>query len=479
MSSLTDKTIHGVSWSFIDNLAGSGISFLVGIVLARLLTPAEFGILGMIAIFIAVSNSLIDSGFSSALIRKTDASETDYNTVFYFNLLFGLILYFLLFISAPAISHFFRQPLLIPVTRVMGIVLVINAFSIIQRTLLEKKVDFKTQAIISLSASVISGGVGIGLALNGKGVWSLVAQQLSRQLINSLLLWIFSQWRPARLFSFVAFREMFGFGSKLMVSGLINTIYKNIYYVVIGKFYSAPQLGQYTRAELFSSVISGNMTSVIQRVSYPVLSTIQDEQERLKQAYRRVIKTTMLLSFGGMLALAAVAKPLVVLLIGEKWLPAVPFMQLLCLSEMLYPLHAINLNILQVKGRSDLFLKLEVYKKILAVGPVVAGIFGGIEMMLWGGIALSVISFLLNSHYSSELVNYSTRAQIMDVLPTFGISVLVAAAMWSIGLAGLSLPVTIVLQLVAGLVAGTLMYELFRLPEYLEMKGIVMSVFKK
>jgi len=330
VSSLKDKTVHGVSWSLVDNVASSGISFSVGIVLARILSPAEFGILGMITVFIAVSNSIVESGFSSALIRKTDASDIDYNTVFYFNLLLGIVLYVILFLCAPAISTFFNEPVLIPVTRVMGTVLIINAFSIIQRTLLEKKVDFKTQAKISLIASVVSGMIGIGMAVKGFGVWSLVGQQVSKQLLNSIFLWTYNSWRPKRIFSGKSFKELFGFGSRLMISGLINTIYKNLYYVIIGKFYSAPQLGQFTRAELFSTIISGNMTNVVQRVSYPVLSSIQDEAERLKQAYRNVIKTSMLVSFALMMGLAAVAKPLILVLIGEKWLPAVVFMQIIC-----------------------------------------------------------------------------------------------------------------------------------------------------
>jgi len=242
MISLKEKAIHGVSWSAIDNVASSGISFLIGIVLARILSPAEFGILGMITVFIAVSNSIVDSGFSNALIRKNDAKDIDYNTVFYFNLLLGCFLYLILFFSAPIISVFFNEPILISVTRVMGTVLIINAFSIIQRTLLVKKVDFKTQTKISFIASITSGIVGIGMALEGMGVWSLVGQQVSRQLLNTIFLWVYSTWRPVLEFSKQSFKELFGFGSKLLVSGLIDTIYKNIYYLIIGKFYTAAQL---------------------------------------------------------------------------------------------------------------------------------------------------------------------------------------------------------------------------------------------
>lgn len=272
---LKSKTVHGVGWSLIDNVSGSGVSFLVGLVLARLLSPDEYGIMAMLAIFLAISNSIVDSGFSSALIRKNDVVELDYNTTFYFNLIVSFFLYCLLYISAPFISDFFSEPLLIPVTRVLGIVLIVNACSIIQRTILVKAVDFKTQTKISLISSISSGVIGVSMALCHCGVWSLVGLQLSRQVLNSLFLWIYGKWKPLWEFSYRSFKEMFGFGSKLLLSGLIDTIYKNIYYIVIGRFYSAAQLGQYTRAEQFTSIFSSNLTSVIQRVSYPVLSSIQ------------------------------------------------------------------------------------------------------------------------------------------------------------------------------------------------------------
>ena len=346
--SLKHKTVKGVGWRFADNISSSGVSFLVGLVLARLLTPAEYGIMAMIAIFIAISNSIIDSGFSNALIRKTDIKRIDYNTVFFFNLVVGVILYVLLYFCAPSISSFFNEPILIPVTRVIGLVLIINSLGIIQRTIMVREIDFRTQTKISLIASLSSGGIGIVMAFYGYGVWSLVGQQVSRQLLNTVFLWLYSAWRPVCEFSADSFKCLFGFGSKLLLSGLLDTLYKNIYYIVIGRFYSSAQLGQYTRAEQFNTIFSSNLTSVVQRVSYPVLSSIQDEPERLREAYRRVIKATMLISFACMLGLAAVAKPLILLLIGEKWLVSVSYLQIICFAGMLYPLHAINLNILQV-----------------------------------------------------------------------------------------------------------------------------------
>lgn len=477
--SLKNKTVKGVGWSFVDNLSSSGIAFLVGLVLANLLTPSEYGIMAILTIFIAVSNSIVDSGFSNALIRKTDARRIDYNTVFFFNLVVSIALYVVLYLAAPAISTFFKEPLLVEVMRVIGWVLVINALAIIPRTLFVKEVNFKTQTKVSLIASVSSGVIGIGMALAGMGVWSLVGQQLSRQLLNTLFLWIYCQWRPAREFSIQSFKELFGFGSKLLLSGLLDTVFKEIYSLVIGRCYTAAQLGQYTRASQFNQISSSNLTSVIQRVSYPVLSSIQDEPDRLREGYRKIIKSTMLVSFACMLGMAAVAKPMIVLLIGEKWMPAVGYLQIICFSGMLYPLNAINLNILQVKGRSDLFLRLEIIKKIIGIGPLLLGIFFSIEYMLWGSVCTSAIAYFLNSYYSANLINYPTQVQIRDILPTFIVSFITAAAMWSLTLLPLSNWLLLPLQCLLGIGMAVLVYERLHLPEYQEAKQLALSFLKR
>lgn len=479
MNNLKKKAISGVSWSAIDTLANSGITFLVGIILARLLSPAEFGLIGMITVFIAVSNSIVESGFSSALIRKVEAQRIDYNTVFYINLFLGILLYIILFFCAPAISRFFKEPILISITRVMGSILIINAFGIVQRTLLVKEVDFKTQTKVSLIASLISGVIGIGMAVKGFGVWSLVGQQISRQALNSIFLWVFNAWRPVLEFSKKSFQELFSFGSKLLVSGLIDTIYRNIYFLIIGKYYSAVQLGQYTRADQFNSIFSSNLTTAVQRVSYPILCSIQDDAERLKLTYQRVIKSTMLVTFACMLGLAAIAKPLILVLIGQKWLPAVAFLQIICFAGMLYPLHAINLNMMMVKGRTDLFLRLEIIKKVIAVIPIGLGIYYGIEFMLWGSVFVSLAAYFLNSYYAAMLINYSTWSQIKDISPAFLVSVLVAATMWSITLLNYSIWITLPLQCVLGLVMAVSIYESIKSAEYLEIKAILFSKLKK
>lgn len=477
--SLKNITVKGVGWSFIDNLASSGVTFLVGLVLARLLTPEEYGIMAMITIFIAISNSIIDSGFSNALIRKVHVERVDYNTVFYFNFVISLILYVLLFILAPYISLFFNEPILVEIIRVIALILIINALSIIPRTIFVKNINFKVQTKVSLISSILSGIIGIGMALMGLGVWSLVGQQLSRQILNTFYLWFYCKWRPVREFSVNSFKELFGFGSKLLLSGLLDTIYKNVYYIIIGRFYSSAQLGQYTRAEQFNTIFSSNLTSIVQRVSYPVLSSIQNEPERLREAYRKIIKSTMLVTFACMLGLAAISKSLIIILIGDKWLPAAAFLQIISFSGMLYPLHAINLNMLQVKGRSDLFLRLEIIKKIIAIAPIIIGVFYGIEYMLLGGVIITFIAYFLNSYYSATLMQYSTMEQIKDILPLFCISFCVAVVMWSISLLSLSDFIILPVQILSGLLMAFFIYERIKLPEYLELKQLISSIIRR
>jgi len=477
--SLKTKTIKGASWSFADNIAGLGIAFIVGIILARILTPKEFGLIGIISIFIAVFNSIVDSGFSNALIRKNDANPIDYSTAFIFNLFLSVFLFLGLFFLAPFVGTYFKDPQLVPLTRAMSVIVLINAFALVQRTLLVKKIDFKTQTKISVIASLSSGIIGIGMALTGFGVWSLVAQQISRQLLNTIFLWVFNKWLPKLEFSIKSFKELFGFGWKLLVSGLINTIWNEIYLVVIGKVYSTSTLGQYTRAKQFTDIFSSNLTGIVQRVSYPVLSSIQDEQDRLKQAYKKVIKTTMFMSFVLTLGLAAIAKPMVLVLIGEKWLPSVEFLQIICFSAMLYPLHAINLNLLQVKGRSDLFLILEILKKTIAIAPILLGIFVGINAMLWCSVFISFLSLYLNAYYSGRDLNYGIIEQIKDIFPSFLIAFFMAAIVWPISFINISPFILLPTQILIGFVVIFAIGEKTKLNEYIELKEIIISTINK
>lgn len=477
--SLHHKTVKGVGWSFIDNLSNQGITFLVGLVLARLLTPEEYGLIGIILVFVAVFNGIVDGGLSNALIRKATADNRDFNTVFYSNLVISLFLTGVMYCSAPFIGEFFNQPQLIPLTRAMSCVLIFNALALVQRTLLIKKIDFKTQTKVSLIANLISGLCGITMAAYGCGVWSLVGQQLVRSLLSTTLLWVYGNWYPARVFSWHSFRELVGYGWKLLVSMLIDTTWREINQIVIGKCYSPQSLGQYTRAYQFSSVFSSNLTSVVQRVSFPALSAIQDNPAQLSNAYRRVIRVTMLVTFICMLGLAAIAEPMIRVLVGDQWLPAVPMLQLLCFSMALYPLHAINLNMLQVQGRSDLFLRLEIIKKIIGIGPLLLGIFVSIHWMLLAGIAVGIISYWLNAYYSGKLLQYSFGRQVKDILPSFVIALVVATSVYPLSLLAWSPFVILPLQLLLGALVAWAICEGTNIEEYQEIKHILQPIVNR
>ena len=463
----------------MDNIANQGVTFLVGLVLARLLTPHEYGLIGYIMILVAVFNSIVDSGFSNALIRKKDAGQTDYSTAFIFNLAVSVVLMAAMYLLAVPFSRFFREPQLVLLVRVMSVIIIINALALVQRTRLVKNVDFKTQTKASLISSLTSAGVGLGMAFGGLGVWSLAGQQISRQLVNTVCLWILNRWMPSREFSRSSFREMFGFGWKLLVSGLIDTVWREISQLVIGKCYSTETLGQYTRGKQFSDIFSSNMTSIVQRVSYPVLSSVQDERERMREGYRKIIRTTMLASFVLLFGLAAVADSLVVVLIGPQWREAAHYLQILCFSACLHPLHAINLNMLQVQGRSDLFLKLEIVKKIIAIGPLLLGIFIGIDWMLWGWVVTGIISYWLNARYSGTLIGYPIKAQIKDILPSFGVAAVMAVCVFPLSLLDLRPIWTLPVQLCAGAAIVIGLCEALRLPEYAEIKDTALGFLRR
>lgn len=420
--SLKNKAVKGTLWSTLERFSVQGIQFVVMIIMARLLTPEDYGLVGMLAIFIAVSQSLIDSGFSQALIRKQDRSEVDNSTVFYFNIGVGIILYFLLFFSAPLIARFYNEPILTPITRAIGLSLVFNSLVVVQRALLTVRLDFKTQAKASLSGAVISGVVGIWMAYAGFGVWAIVWQQISNLAIITVILWILSKWKPVWAYSWKSFRELFGFGSKLLASGLLDTVYRNMYLIVIGKVFKAADLGYYTRAHQFSDFASSNITGIFQRVTYPVLCTIQDDDARLSDVYRRLLRTSAFIIFPLMLGLAAVAKPMVLAFLKEQWLFTTVLLQILCLSQMWYPVHAINLNLLQVKGRSDLFLRLEIIKKVLGVTMLCITLPFGLIAMCWGMLANSIIALIINTHYTGKLIHLGFLAQMHDLLPTLLLS---------------------------------------------------------
>lgn len=454
LSSLKQKAVTGTIWSAIERFSVQGVQFIIGLVLARILSPSDFGLIGMLVIFLNISQSFIDGGFSSALIQKKDRDDLDYSTVFYFNIVIALIFYGVLYFSAPIISNFYKQPLLVSLTRVVGLGIIINSFTVVHRAKLMAQIDFRTQMIASLIASLISGSIGIYLAFKGYGVWALVIQTLINSGLLLAFLWYLIGWMPQLKFSIKRFKRLFSFGYKLLLSSLLDTAFKNAYTVIIGKIFSANILGFYVRAERLSNFPSMNLTQVIRRVTFPVLSELQDDDEKLKMAYRKIIKMLGLLIFPLMMGLAALAKPFILLILTEKWLESVWMLQILCFSMMWYPIHSANLNVLNVKGRSDLALKLEVIKKMLVIFVLSVSVPFGIKAMLIGRVFNTYLSLIINLFYTKKLIDYSFWQQMKDLFPVMFLSFAMALLIYL----GINLFSSNLIQIIFGSIFGVTFY---------------------
>lgn len=472
--SLKKQTLKGTIWSAIDSFSSQGIQFVITLVMARILTPADYGVVGMIYIFLGVCNVFIVSGFSQALVRKRDRTDVDNCTVFYFNIVVATLLYVALFFSAPLIARFYDMPILIPITRVVSLGMIFGSFNVVQRAQFTIKIDFKTTAKIALISVILSGTLGIIFAYMNFGVWAIVIQNITGGFIGTILLWTWSKWRPKWMFSWKSFREMFGFGSKLLASSLLDTIYGNMYSLIIGKVYKASDLGFYNRAKGFSQLSSVNLTNIIQRVTFPVLCKVQNEDDRLREGYRRLLRVTAFIIFPIMIGLGAVGKPLILTLLTEKWLYSSVLLVPVCFSGMWYPVHAINLNLLQVKGRSDLFLRLEIIKKILGVLVLVITIPMGLYAMCWGSVCTSIIALVINTHYTGKLLNLGFIVQMKDLLPIFLLSLSMGAVVW-LTIHFLQFPNPALLTI--GILIGTMFYigvaKLIRFREFKEITQLL------
>ena len=478
-NSLKDKTIRGVTWSGIDNIMQYAVSFIVGIILARLLSPDDYGLIGIIGIVTAICNTIINGGFGNALIRKQNASEDDYNTIFIVNIAVSLILYGVIYVCSPYIANFFERQELIILTRVTTLSIIIGAFALIQQTILTKRIDFKTQTRITIISSLCSGIAGVIMAFAGYGVWALVFQGLIYQSLQTILLWTYNKWYPNFRFSKGSFKELFGYSWKLTVSWLLDTIWKQVNQIVVGKFYSPYSLGQYTRANGFAQLFSSNLTNVLTRVAFPVLSTLQSDKDRMVSGYRRMIKVSMLISTFGLFLMGAVSEPLIYCLIGAKWHDAAIYLPIICLRSTLYPLSSYNLDMLQVQGRSDLFLVLEIIKKIIGIIPIVVGIFVGIVPMLLTGVVIGVLSFFLNSYYTGEMLGYSSWMQVKDVLPSYGISLIMAICIWPLKFLGINYWLLLPVQLIVGTCLFIGVCRFSKLQEYTEISDLLKSFILK
>lgn len=476
---LANKTTTGLLWNFTEQMSTRGIGIVITLLLARFLVPSDYGLVAMMAVFIAVAGNLMDSGFKQALIRKQGANQVDFSTAFYTNLALGCLAYLLLFIAAPFIAGFYEETRLTDLIRVAGIAILINSFQVVQSAILNRALNFKAQLKATVPASIISGITAVYLAYIGWGVWALIAQMLISSFLVTAFLWSMKLWQPTLTFSRQSLNDMFGFGSKLLLSGLLDIVFSNMYVVVIAKIFSASVAGLYFFAENIQKLVITQLVSSISTVTYPAFATVQHDNIRLKAGYRKVLKITTFLLFPAMALMAALAEPLFRVLLHERWLPAVPYLQLMCIAGLMYPLHVINLNILKVKGRSDLFLYLEIVKKVSIVLILFVSIQYGVIGILIGQIIGSVLAYLPNSYFSNKIIGYSVREQIDDFLPSLVLSGAISGMVYfAVSVSNLPAPVELLLfGTIAGLVYLLVGY-LLKMQAFLLIEQLVGEQFK-
>lgn len=422
---LKGKTKKGLYWSFFNQFSNYGMNFIVGIVMARLLSPSDFGITALPAVFMAIASTIQDGGLANALIRKKEVTNKDLSTTFYYSICLGVVLYLTLFLSAPLIADFYHTPILVSLIRVTAIGFLYSPLITPQNILLRRRLDFKTLTKISLVTRVFGATVGIVMAYVGYGVWSLVISNLLAGMFTLLIAWLVVRWLPKYGWSKESFKYLWGYGNKIMFSAIIENLYSNIAPVFIGKYYSPAQLGIYNRALGYASMPSQNITGAINNVSFPVLSKMQDDTEKLAYNYRRMLRLSAFVIFPIMLMLSALARPLVITMITEKWEHSIIFLQIMCFSMMWYPIHAINLNLLMVKGRSDLFFRLEIIKKITGISILLITLPMGLVPFCYGGIFSSMVALIINTYYTGKLIHIGYIKQMKDLLPIFSLSMFV------------------------------------------------------
>ena len=474
--SLRKTAISGVLWTFAQQFGTQAIGFLISIVLARLLLPKEFGLIGMISVFMGIGTSLVNSGLTQSLIRTLNPVQEDYSTVFFFNLIGSIIIYWILFFTAPLVAAFFSQSILTAIIRIYCLTFIINAFSEVQLTRLTKEMNFKLQMTIAIPSLIGSGLLGMFLAYKGYGVWSLVWMGISQSLLSTVQLWFRTRWVPSFVFNWTKFRYHLKFGYKLTISGLLDTVFTNIYQIIIGRFFVPAEVGFYTRADSLKQLPVTNMSAALNKVAYPLFAIIQNDTGRLKNGYKQIMQMVIFVVAPVLVIMGVLAEPLFRFLFTEKWLPAVPYFQILCLTGILYPLHSYNLNILNVKGRSDLFLKLEVVKKILVVVVILVSINFGILGLIWGQVIASVLAFFINTHYSGRFINYNAWQQIKDILPLIMLAFAAGFFVWWLDYRLNNY--SDILRLIIGGFAGLVIYIgfslLFKIESLKEFKRIIL-----
>ena len=449
---LKTSVLSSLFWKSLERGGVSGVQFIVQIILARLLFPEDYGIIALIVVFIAISQTFVQSGLGTALIQKKKVTDEDYSSVFYLSLVVALVFYGILFLAAPFIAAFYNQPLITPVLRVLGLTLFFGAVNTIQNAVIARNFQFRKLFVSSLGAVLLSGVVGIAMAYAGHGVWALVGQQLTSIITLCFIMWFTVKWRPKLLFSLARVKELFSFGWKLLVSGLINVTYTNLSSLIIGKLYPASMLGYYTKGQGFPSLVVSNIDSSLQTVMFPAYAKCQDNRPQVKQIMRRALVTSAFLVFPAMAGLAVIAEPLVELLLTEKWLMCVPFLQIFCAVYALYPIHTVNLQVINALGRSDIFLRLEIMKRVVGVSVLAVTVPIGIYAMALGMVVTGVISTLINAYPNRLLLDYSFTEQWRDLAPALILSLVMCGVVYSVLFLGLPAWATLVLQIGVGVV---------------------------
>lgn len=451
---LKQKTKQGLMWTFLEMFAKYGLHFVVGIVMARLLTPSDYGITALPAVFLSVARVFMNSGFSSAMIRKPELTEKDLSTAFFYSLAIGVLCYVLLYIGAPYIADFYETPVLVPLVRITALTFLWNPLTTPQDIILSRKLDFKTKARISVATLIIGSIVGIILAYIGYGLWSLVAMNVISSLLHLLQLWIKVKWIPRKGWSRESFRYLWNYGNKMLGSALLDKLYTNVVPVFVGKYYSPADLGIYNRAQGYAQLPSQNITSVIQKVTFPVLSKLQGDKEALARNYRRMIRTTAFIVFPLMMMLSALARPLIIVMVTDKWEGAIILLQLMCFSMMWYPVHAMNLNLLQVSGRSDLFFRLEIIKKSYGLLALFITLPISLVAVVLGRWVTNILTLVVNTYYTGKLIDVTFFKQMGDLLPILGISF----AMWCLIHLSVYFISDYIVQIVVGGIVGAAFY---------------------
>lgn len=466
-------------WTYAEHCGAQLVGIVVTIVLARLLTPEAYGTVAIVTVFIGILNVFIDSGLGTALIQKIDADAIDFSTVFFANLAISLALYLLVFLASPFIANFYGNNELTPMIRVLGITLIISGVKNIQKAYVSKEMIFKRFFFATLGGTVGAAIIGIGMAYLGFGVWALIVQSLFNNAVDTLILWLTVKWRPRKVFSLHRLKGLFSFGWKLLISSLLETVYNNIRSLIIGKVYTASDLGIYSKGESWPSLIVSNINSSINSVLFPSLSSVQDDKGMLKNMTRRAIKTSTYVMAPLMMGLAFVGTPLIRLLLTEKWLPCVPFQVIFCITYMFYPIHTANLNAIKAMGRSDIFLKLEIIKKVVGLLALVATAPISVMAMGYSLLFTSLASQIINSWPNKKLLNYGYLEQLKDILPGILLAVAMGACIYPIQFIGLPDIVTLLIQVPLGAVIYIAGSKLFKLESFEYLWGMVKPIMKK